>query len=79
MIVILEVDEVDDAVGSTAGSMFVAVVVVAVDVVVVLDRYAATVALPRGILEARRVERFEYLHLAKLCLVVLIAQFANKR
>ena len=76
MIVILEVDEVDDAVGSTAGSMFV---VVDVDVVVVLDRYAATVALPRGILEARRVERFEYLHLAKLCLVVLIAQFANKR
>ena len=70
--------QVDDAVGSVAKST---VVVVVVEVAVLLPQRVgddhAPVALPWGILEARRVERSEYLHLAKLRLVVLIAQFAN--
>ena len=83
----VEVYQVDDAIGSVAESTVVVVVVVvevAVAVIVVavlLPRRGgddhAPVALPRGILEARRVERSEYLHLAKLRLVVLVAQFAN--
>ncbi len=42
-----------------------------------LSKLPSSVALPWGILEAHRIERSEYLHLAKLRLVVLIAQFAN--
>jgi hypothetical protein len=74
----VEVYQVDDAVGSVAKFT---VVVVVVEVTVLLPQRVgddhAPVALPWGILEACRIERLEYLHLTKLRLVVLIAQFAN--